>query len=242
MNKFYLSRYFFWDQTSLGKKVRKYFLKLFIGNTTHPVHVGCGSDSIGGFINLDIRKTNASDIVVDCGDFYSFPKNSLSKIFCNAFIEHLYFSQHKNFFYSLNLALATDGVACFLAIPDFERVARAYLNSEKGIVSDRFDYFEAYRYTHGDPEAQPGWTQQLHKYILDKNYLSILMNSVGIQNYSFFNYCYPGEIVDVNLGMLIYKKNIPFADREMELTVFLDNLQTPKKFVDFTQPIKFVHH
>ncbi len=87
------------------------------------------------------------------------------------------------------------------------------------MVGDRFDLFNVYRYTHGEPEqttvipwadwrpeahpdsAPPGWVPQLHKSLFDAGYLGSLFEAGGFSA-TVFHYTYPGEEHPLNLGAI----------------------------------------
>lgn len=167
------------------------------------VHLGCSGTRLSGFINVDLRPTRATDLVMDCSRLRPFPDRSVSLLYSNAFFEHLYRPQQPVLMREAARALRDDGLLLFTGIPDFRGVARAYLErAEPGHVGPRFDLYEAYRYTHGDPDGAPGfWLAQLHKSLLDAETLSALARDAGFSNGVVFDYRWGTEPHRVTIGV-----------------------------------------
>src|SRR5207302_252395 len=98
------------------------------------------------------RATNATDIALDCIKIDYFKQGSMSIIYANAFFEHVYRLQRVSCLKSCFRTLRDDGILLFTGIPDFYQIANAYMTKQKGIFSKKFDAFDVYRFTHGDPE------------------------------------------------------------------------------------------
>lgn len=166
------------------------------------VQLGCGDRRVAGMLNIDVRATCAADMVTDCSRLRGFDSSSLTMIFSNAFFEHLYQRQQLPLLRDCVRVLKPGGLLLFLGIPDFENVAREYLNSNTGSIGEYSRLAWAYRYTHGDPEQFPEWwMKQLHKSLFDSDELAALARSAGFAAIVVFRYCYPGETWPVNLGL-----------------------------------------
>lgn len=171
------------------------------------IHLGCNDVRLDGFVNVDLRATKATDIVHDCKDLAIFPSNSLSFVYSNAFLEHVYLADQLRLMRDVRRVLADDGWVAFTGLPDFEGVARAYLERRPGHVSEVFNLHEAYRYTHGAPEGKSTWWQaQLHKVLLDAPTLIELCKSVGFASCEVFSYCWGNEPNQVTLGFTATKR------------------------------------
>jgi hypothetical protein len=147
---------------------------------------------------------------MDCSDLSRFDDKSVSLIYSYAFFEHLYRDQQLPLLNDCHRILHDDGVLVFLGIPDFEVVAKSYLDGVPGIpgYGDEFDLYQVYRCTHGDPESFRGyWLEQLHKSLFDKKYVASLLSESNFKYISIFNYAYPGEDIPLNLGFVAWKKN-----------------------------------
>jgi len=164
--------------------------------------LGCGGDKLGQFINLDTRHTAATDIVMDLS-LPGFRTGSVALAFSNAFFEHLYRDAHVPHLARIYEALEATGTCCYIGIPYFPNIARFYLEGAPGIVGSRFDLYNVYRYTHGDPEqagAIGWWLEQLHKSLFDEHELSRILRESGFRNFVQFSYAYPGEGLVVSMG------------------------------------------
>ncbi len=173
------------------------------------LHLGCGDRHINDFLNCEYRPTKAADVVMDCGDLSRFRSDTVGKIFSHAFLEHLYRPQQLPLFMDCFRVLKNNGIVIFLGIPDFEVIARNYLAQTSGVRGGGvFDLYNVYRYTHGDPEISPTyWLEQLHKSLFDKDLLSDLLTNAGFNSFIIFNYCYPNEIIPLNLGFIAQKSS-----------------------------------
>jgi len=170
------------------------------------LHLGCGETHMEGFLNVDYRATRSADIAHDCSDLSFIKPESVGTVYSNAFLEHLYLDQRLQCLQNVRSILRKTGLAVFLSIPDFRRIAQAYLNDEVGIVGDRFDLYNVYRYTHGAPEIARSWyLQQLHKSLFDQESLAQLLTEAGFAHYVIFRFCFRDEPVPVNLGFVASK-------------------------------------
>lgn len=175
---------------------------------TSPIlHIGCGDVHIPGCINVDLRPTRATDIVQDCVTLTSIPSAGIRMVYANAFLEHIFLRQRLLCFRSIRRVLRDDGYAVITAIPDFERIAQAYLQIKPGIISPVFDLMNVYRYTHGEPEGALDWLAQLHKSLFDALTLVSLLNMAGFPSYCIFVYTYRNESIAVSLGFIAYKRD-----------------------------------
>jgi predicted SAM-dependent methyltransferase len=192
------------------------------------VHVGCNDIRIPGFVNVDVRRTAATDVVHDCKDVSIFPNESLSFVFSNAFFEHLYLSDRVPFLKDLRRALRTGGMIAFSGLPDFEGVARAYIERRTpGNVSPEFDLYEAYRYTHGAPEGRPSWwLAQLHKGLLDSPTINALLDEAGFATRIVFRYKWGKEPNAVTIGFVAYKQAVELAQSIPKLRGLFGELPT----------------
>jgi predicted SAM-dependent methyltransferase len=170
------------------------------------LHVGCDVIRLEGFVNIDARRTSATDLVHPCKDLSPFDANVAELVFSNAFFEHLFAADRLPFLQEAHRVLVSNGMLYLTGIPDFEGLARAYLARAKGHVSRRFDVDEVYRYTHGNPEQAPTWwLEQLHKSINDGETLASLIAAAGFNRWFVFRYAWGDEANPVNLGALAQK-------------------------------------
>lgn len=201
-------------------------------------HLGCGDEHLDGYINVGIRSTEAADLVADL----SHPVlESTDCVFSNAFFEHLYRNERLSHLEAVRRALTREGLACYIGLPDFRAVAELYLRGGPGVVGPRFDLFNAYRYTHGDPETvnPSGWLEQLHKGLLDADEVTALLSDAGFKSYAVFSYVYPGESVAVSLGFCATRISCPDEDLRRRCRAFLAPFEG--RFLE-VESIRFNHN
>ena len=179
-----------------GKLVAKY----------DKLNLGCSTLRLPGFLNMDVRPTRAVDIAHDCSDLSVFPDKSFSTVFSHAFFEHVFMDQRQACLKSVFHVLKDQGTVVFLGLPDFKKIALAYLNAETNTPNEKFDLIEVYKYTHGYPEMAPAWwIEQLHKSLFDQDTIEELLKTAGFSHYSIFNYSFREEKIPLNLGFVGFK-------------------------------------
>lgn len=189
------------------------------------VHVGCGSNRLEGFVNVDIRYTNAVDLAFDLNRF-DFFKGNADLVFSHAFFEHLYRPKRLPHLKGAYEALSPEGRICYIGIPDFERIAELYLRKGPGTDGPLFDLFNVYRYTHGFPEMVPSYyTAQLHKSLFDVAELCDLLDQSGFKTRVLFHYAYPTDtnLEPINLGFYASKNPMSTEALCNDCIAFLKN-------------------
>ena len=188
------------------------------------VHLGCGSDTLPGFINIDYRPASAADVVMDLNR-PRFAPDSVAFAFSNAFFEHLYRDSRLPHLQAMREAIGPTGVICYIGIPYFRNVARQYVERGPGTAGPLFDLFNVYRYTHGNPEqATTWWIGQLHKSLFDEEELSSLLNEAGLASHVMFAYAYPDDTNPVSVTMGFYATRVQASEEVLrkECLAFLE--------------------
>lgn len=182
------------------------------------LHVGSGRVRVDGFLNVDVRPQPEVDIVGHAGHLPMIETGSAEVVLGHALFEHIFVGQQLLTLREWKRVLASNGRLIILALPDFKTIAELYLQGARGIFGERFDLFNVYRFTHGEPEhathavwsqwqPRPGndapaeWIPQLHKGLFDADYVNDLLVEAGFKSL-IFTYCYPGEEHPVNLGFI----------------------------------------
>lgn len=162
------------------------------------LHLGCGDHRLGGRVNIDVRPTSATDVVTDLNR----PRiRSARSVVSHAFFEHLYLNDRLPHLRAIREALTPDGWVLYLGLPDFQEIARLYLEGAPGLLGARFDLYHVYRYTHGDPEHVRGWwLEQLHKSLFDRQELDGLLREAGFGSWVIANYAFQSEPYALNLA------------------------------------------
>src|SRR5262245_28258509 len=188
------------------------------------VHLGCGDERLDGFVNIDFRPTAATDVLMNLAA-PSFARGSVQLAFSNAFFEHLYRDARTPHLRRIHDALQADGVCCYIGIPYFPNVARCYLERAPGTLGDRFDLYNVYRYTHGDPEHVQGWwLGQLHKSLFDEEEIATLLTAAGFPSFVIFCYGYPGDAFEHAVTLGFYATKSPSLPGSLQ-TACLDFLK-----------------
>lgn len=168
------------------------------------LHFGCGGDHLDDFVNIDSRRTPATDLTMDLNRPRVAP-GSVALAFSNAFFEHLYRPQRLPHLRRIRESLEPGGICCYIGIPYFRNVARFYLERAPGTLGPVFDLYNVYRYTHGDPEHQQAWwLGQLHKSLFDEDEVTALLREAGFQSFVMFCYGYPGDDHELPVTMGFY--------------------------------------
>lgn len=184
------------------------------------LHIGAGDRDIDGFVNVEPRRRRGAKRG-HAGDLSFAADGMVEVIYCNAVFEHFYLGQQHLVLREWDRVLAPDGVAIVTGIPDFETVARSYLDRAPGLLSDRFDLYHAYRFTHGIPEdvatvswrrwnpmrqlnrAPAEWLPYVHKSLFDTAMLHGVLEPFKDRGTTVFRYSFPNEAIPVNLGFVL---------------------------------------
>ncbi len=197
------------------------------------LNLGCGKNIRPDFINCDIQKYPGVNKVMDCSDLSVFIKDSAELIFSHAFFEHLYLNQQIFFLNHCFRILNNKGVLILLGIPNFDEIARCYLEkrSMTSPFGGTFDLYQAYRLTHGDYEKNKTISiPQMHKTIFDKKALETLFSLSKFKYFKIFSYNFYKEKYSLGLGV-VARKDSDFKPNEIKiiLTPFasiFDNLES----------------
>lgn len=178
------------------------------------LHIGCGYQKISGFINVDVRPTDATDLVHNCVEFDDFEENSFDIIYSHAFFEHLNVSDELKCLKNIKRIISSDGKVIFLGIPDFEIIAQKYTEDSLKKTGNKFDLMQVYRYTHGAPEqgGDDWWFEQLHKSVFDKEMILNLLRYSGYKHFVIFRYYFRDEKIPLNLGFIASMENLNLND------------------------------
>lgn len=89
------------------------------------LNIGCGLQTLAGWINIDIARGPEIDVVWDVRKSLPFPDDSCSLIYCEHMIEHISRSEARGFLAECFRVLQPGGVIR-LSTPDAERFLRSY--------------------------------------------------------------------------------------------------------------------
>ena len=103
------------------------------------LHVGCDTKRKEGYINIDVRKTSATDIVANCWDIVGIEKNSVAFIYSRHTIEHISLTNARKTFIHWFELLKPTGVINVI-VPDMEFHARQILGFCKSTFQDQMQH------------------------------------------------------------------------------------------------------
>lgn len=169
------------------------------------LHIGCGDKKLQGYVNIDIVPTEGADVVMDASSGLNcFPSDIASEIRLENVFEHFYRYQQKEILKNFHRILKNGGRLVIKWLPDFDAVIEAYLKKEKGIVGERFDLFNVYRLTHGDP-APHNSPHRLHKDIFTKDSIRKLLEDNGFQIEIMKNEAFDQEELALSTNIIAIK-------------------------------------
>jgi beta-1,4-mannosyl-glycoprotein beta-1,4-N-acetylglucosaminyltransferase len=184
------------------------------------INLGSKQTKFSGFVNVDVLPGEHVDLIGSAINI-PVPDKSVSVLYHSAVFEHVFVGQHDLAMREAQRVLAEDGVHIGLSIPDFRMIARLYLEDAPGLFGQRFDLFNAYRYTHGEPEQcragwdqvgptepPPTWIAQLHKCIFDSDYLHQLLSPWP---HVVFRFCAKNEPYPLNLGFVVFSGGLDIS-------------------------------
>lgn len=183
---------------------KKLFFNQFIKDKKSiKLHLGCGSNILNGYINIDLYNQSA-DMKLDITDLSYFEDNSIEEIFLNAVFEHLYTFEQERALKEWHRILKPGGLLRIDSLPDFDEIIKAYINKTKGHIKQTFDLYEVTRYSHGDynPENRIG---QMHKDLFTKSKIRNLLKNAGFVISKIQNVCWGNEPNPVNINVIATK-------------------------------------
>lgn len=99
------------------------------------LHIGCADIKIEGFINIDARKTTATDLVANAWDLRSFQDNTVSFIYTRHMIEHLEPDDAISAVAEWFRVLEVGGIIQVIC-PDIEFHCRQFLGMEQSTITN----------------------------------------------------------------------------------------------------------
>lgn len=103
---------------------------------TPGLHIGCGDTRIDGFVNIDCRKTAATDMVRRAWDLAAFETESVGYIYARHMLEHLSFADARRALNEWRRVLA-DGGILHIVVPDIAFHARQLLGQARSANADQ---------------------------------------------------------------------------------------------------------
>lgn len=144
--------------------------------TTRRLHVGCGTEAIPGWCNIDIQDLPGVDLVMDVTQGFEF--SEIEYIYCEHFIEHLRFDHGFRFLSSCFEALS-DGGVMRLSTPNLDWVYLTHYSVDGGKAEDKINN------TFMLNRAFYAWG---HQFLYSREVLSEVLRSVGFSEISEHEY------------------------------------------------------
>tara|TARA_B100000989_G_scaffold295854_1_gene277772 strand:+ start:568 stop:1143 length:576 start_codon:yes stop_codon:yes gene_type:complete len=94
------------------------------------LHLGCGDIKIPNYINIDSRKTKATDKIHDIKDLSIFENDSIDEIYACHVLEHFGRFEVNDILKNWYKVLKKNGILR-IAVPDFESICFIYNNTNK---------------------------------------------------------------------------------------------------------------
>ncbi len=117
-------------------KFNFYMIRL-LGENPDKIHFGCGDIRLNNFTNVDIKKTPATDRVLDLRRTLPYKSNSVSLIFSEHVFEHFEAWELENIFKESHRILKKGGVLLF-SVPHYEELMKALLNPKESKIIDLY--------------------------------------------------------------------------------------------------------
>jgi predicted SAM-dependent methyltransferase len=109
-----------------------------LGNKPIKLHLGCGKQHKDGYVNIDWRKTNATDYVCDIRKL-PFRPNTINQIESYHVIEHLARQDAINTLKNWH-SLLNNGGKIVIECPDFDEAVKEYLNGNLDRINNIFGH------------------------------------------------------------------------------------------------------
>jgi SAM-dependent methyltransferase len=169
------------------------------------LHLGCGNKRLEGYVNVDIVPSLATDLVTNIRSLPMFADETVEEVRLSAVYEHLYRGERLEAIREWHRVLRPGGTLVLSYIPDFDVIARAFLERRPGILHPIFNLDEVFLYSHGGyhPHHAP---EQLHKDLFTRESVTHELEAAGYELASVDNVCFEDEPIPLNLNVIACKR------------------------------------
>lgn len=154
------------------------------------VNLGCGTNIVKGWINIDnVRPANADkDFVI--GDALDIPleSNSVDYLLMDQVLEHLAMSDVVPALYEVRRVLKKGGRAVII-VPDFEDAVTAWMSARFNLSFDPLMYKYLSEVVYGNQQHEG----EFHKTPMCAGYLHFVLGMVGLKKHEIIFYPHNGE-------------------------------------------------
>ncbi len=154
-------------------------------NQSKKIHLGCGEVKISGWLNTDIKKTTATDLILDYRRNFPFKDHSSNHIFAEHVFEH-FIEEVLAHIFSECYRILDEGGKLDFSIPDFEKFSKYFFSDKKNRIlksykkelrrwnikfSNDFSYLNFFIHQRGD-----------HKCFYTFEYIKYLLKNAGFKH------------------------------------------------------------
>lgn len=167
------------------------------------LHLGCGNDYRGGYINCDVSKEVNPDKIVDLGKKLPFKENSVSEIYSRHVFEHV--GDLMGLMKEIN-RVCKKGAELHIIVPYFSHPGAFQDPTHKRFFTLRtFDYFDSDNsYSYYSNVRFKTINKKLTTFVLRKklsNILDFFINKNQILYERFFSRIFPVEEMEIILSV-----------------------------------------
>ena len=122
------------------------------------INYGCGNQKLNGYTGVDIRKTKATDIVIDDKAPLPFKDNSIDKIFCDNVLEHV-----EDLFFVITEfhRICKPGATIEILVPHFSRSQFEYHRR-----TCRYNFLQCHCLERGDNDSYPVYFKAIKRKLI----------------------------------------------------------------------------
>jgi SAM-dependent methyltransferase len=165
-----------------GHLFRTITVRRYLRQTPIPkLQVGCGSNSLKGWLNADIV---SGDIYLNATKRMPFNDRTFDFIFCEHFIEHISLGDSFNFLKECLRILKINGIIR-ITTPDLEKLIEIYFDTNKFARREDFIRITSDKIRISPCELFNRYFGQDHKFIYDKTFIQSVLLKIGFANSTF---------------------------------------------------------
>lgn len=182
------------------------------------INYGCGTTRQPGYVNVDVRNTNATDVVAGLPELAVCLKGCCSEVYMSHVLEHFgspgkAMRKGNNDVLGAILAvkkMLIDSGTIRIAVPDFKILCQMYVNGEVPLYPKLL----------GRISGEQEYPENLHKCVFDYEFLEFCLTYCGFEDIQSWDPINEGFTIDssfdqingvntsLNLKAKIYKKGI----------------------------------
>ena len=220
-------------QRQFGYVDNQLIKKYFQDNEIRKFHIGCGRNTIEGWLNADYNPYTTNILCFNACERFPFPDNSFDYIYSEHMIEHISYPDGL-FMLSECFRILKPNGKIRIATPDFNFLLKIYQDSEHPLHSQYIDYILDYCMKDAPYQGAIFVINNFvrdwgHLFIYDRKSLQIALEKVG---FSRITQCNLQTSEDKHFYNLANEKRFPDGFLDLETMTFeAIKLQTNQDFV-----------